>query len=40
MWAAERKAAWFKEVFKVEVEFNRVCQVPAHQDGEPAKAAG
>jgi exopolyphosphatase/guanosine-5'-triphosphate,3'-diphosphate pyrophosphatase len=40
MWAAERKAAWFKEVFKVEVEFNRVCQAPAHQDVEPAKAVG
>lgn len=40
IWAAERKAAWFRETFQVSVEFNRVLPSLAHEDIEPAKAIG
>ena len=32
MWSAERKAIWFGEVFKVDVQFERTLEVPAQKE--------
>ncbi|HXG92811.1 MAG TPA: Ppx/GppA phosphatase family protein [Blastocatellia bacterium] len=36
MWAAERKAAWFKEIFQIAVSFNRICASVAGQETDAA----